>query len=62
MAHVNQTKSVVTTVRFQPRVKNALQLMAALDGRSMSSMIEVLIKDRCEQAGLGWPPKRPPKT
>ncbi len=49
-------KSAPTTFRFQPKVKDALVLIAEREGRSMANMLEWLIKKHCESEKLGWPP------
>lgn len=49
-------KSAPSTFRFQPHVKEALSIIADRDGRSMANMLEWLIKQHCERAGIGWPP------
>lgn len=49
-------KSTPSSFRFQPQVKEALELIAGREGRSMANMLEWLIKKHCECTGLGWPP------
>ena len=50
-------KIAPTTFRFQPPVKEALVYISDQQGRSMANMLEWLIKQYCEQEGMGWPPK-----
>jgi len=49
-------KIAPTTFRFQPHVKEALLLISDQQGRSMANMLEWLIKQYCENEGMGWPP------
>ena len=48
-------KIAPSTFRFHPHVKDALFFIADRDGRSMSNMLQWLIKQHCEKEGLGWP-------
>ena len=48
-------KSAPTTFRFQPEVKNTLAVISEHEGRSMATMLELLIKLHCEARMLGWP-------
>jgi len=54
---MTEPKLAPSTFRFTAQVKDALALIAEREGRSMSNMLEWLIKKHCETAGLGWPPK-----
>jgi hypothetical protein len=49
------SRSAPTAFRFDPSVKAALALISERDGRSMSNMMEWLIRKHCEREGLGWP-------
>ena len=47
-----QTKSATLTVRIQPAVKEGLRAMAEKERRSLANMLEVMILDYCEKAGV----------
>lgn len=49
-------RSSPTAFRFDPTVKQALDLIADREGRSKANMLEWLIRKHCEREGLGWPP------
>jgi hypothetical protein len=40
-------KSVVVSVRVEPRIKLALQEVAGLEMRSVANMVEVMVVDYC---------------
>lgn len=45
-------KATTLTFRIKPTLKEALRIAAALDHRSISNMVEVLIRDYCERNGI----------
>jgi len=49
------SRSSPTAFRFDPDVKAALALISERENRSMSNMMEWLIRKHCEREGLGWP-------
>ena len=50
-----ETKSTTLTVRIQPAVKESLRVIAEQERRSLANMIEVMIRDYCQRAGVGIP-------
>lgn len=50
------SKTATLTFRIDPALKEALRLAANLEHRSIANMVEVLIRDYCEQRGMGSPP------
>ena len=46
------TKTATLNLRIEPSVKEALREAARRERRSISNLIEVLIRDHCEQAGI----------
>lgn len=49
------SKTATLTFRIDPTLKEALRLAAHSDHRSIANMIEVLIRDHCEQHGIAIP-------
>ncbi len=49
-------KSATLTFRVHPGVKEALRIAADQEHRSIANMVEVLIRDYCEQRGIAIPP------
>lgn len=47
-----ERKTEVVNLRMAPRVKELLRLAAAHERRTLSNMLEVLIEDYCQAAGL----------
>lgn len=45
-------KTATLTFRIDPGLKEALRVAAHLEHRSIANMIEVLIRDHCEQRGI----------
>ena len=45
-------KTETITVRIAPHIKAGLRDAAALEHRSLANMVEVMIRDYCEQAGV----------
>ncbi len=50
------SKTATLTFRIDPALKEALRLAANLEHRSIANMVEVLIRDYCEQRGIEIPP------
>jgi hypothetical protein len=48
-------KTETITVRIEPAVKEGLKAMAERERRSQANMIEVMIRDYCENNGLSIP-------
>ena len=49
------SKTATLTFRIDPSLKEALRIAASLDHRSIANMIEVLIRNHCEQRGIAIP-------
>ena len=50
------SKSATLTFRIDPRLKDALRIAADREHRSIANMVEVLIRDYCEQRGIAISP------
>jgi len=48
-------KTATLTFRIDPSLKEALRTMADQEHRSIANMVEVLIRNRCEQHGIAIP-------
>ncbi len=48
-------KTATLTFRIDPGLKEALRIAADQEHRSIANMIEVLIRDFCEQRGIAIP-------
>ena len=48
-------KTTTLTFRIEPGLKEALRIAADQEHRSIANMIEVLIRDYCEQRGIAIP-------
>lgn len=48
-------KTATLTFRIDPGLKEALRIAADQEHRSIANMIEVLIRDYCEQHGIAIP-------
>jgi len=46
------TKTATVTFRIDPEVKEALQLIAEKEHRSLANMVEVMIRDYCSRSGI----------
>lgn len=46
------TKTATLTFRIDPGLKDALRAAAQQEHRSIANMVEVLIRDYCEQNGI----------
>ena len=49
------SKTATLTFRIDPALKEALRIAANLEHRSIANMVEVLIRDYCEQRGVEIP-------
>jgi len=49
-------KTATLTFRIDPGLKEALRIAADQEHRSIANMVEVLIRDYCEQRGIAIPP------
>jgi hypothetical protein len=55
-------KTEYLNLRILPAVKEALRVLAAKEYRSIASMVEMMVRERCEKAGFPIEPKpAPPK-
>lgn len=45
-------KTATLSFRIEPRLKDALRAAAELEHRSVANMIEVMIRDYCDRAGI----------
>jgi hypothetical protein len=59
-------KTEYLNLRILPAVKEALRVLAAKEYRSIASMVEMMVRERCEKAGFPIerepaPPKRTPR-
>lgn len=59
MQYINMatSKNKAMTFRFKPQIHEALDRVAKSQGRSMTNMLEWLVRTHCEREGLGWPPQ-----
>jgi len=46
-------KTETLTIRITPAVKSALRTAATRDHRSLTNMVEVMIRDYCAREGIG---------
>lgn len=53
---MTNSKAATLTFRIDPNLKEALRIAAHAEHRSIANMIEVLIRDYCEQRGIVIPP------
>jgi hypothetical protein len=58
---MTQRKTTQFTMRMDPEVKEAAEQAAALDRRSLASLIEILLTEHCKGRGLLTPEGRAPK-
>ncbi|PAU65910.1 hypothetical protein BZL41_04520 [Pseudomonas sp. PIC25] len=49
------SKTATLTFRIDPGIKEALRAAASLEHRSIANMVEVMIRDYCEQRGIEVP-------
>ena len=57
-----KTKTAVMTMRVSPHIKAAAELAAERDHRSVTSLVEVLILDRCKTLGINLETLSPKET
>lgn len=50
------SKTTTLTFRIDPEFKEALRNAARLEHRSIANMVEVMIRDYCEQRGIDTSP------
>ncbi len=55
-------KTATLTFRINPGLKEALRAAAEREHRSISNMVEVLIRDYCEQRGITISPPEEAKN
>ena len=49
-------KTATLTFRIDPGLKEALRIAADQEHRSIANMVEILIRNYCEQRGITIPP------
>ena len=49
------TKTATLNLRINPGLKEAVRIAAKRDHRSIANMIELLIRQHCEQVGIAIP-------
>lgn len=49
---LSKSKTDTLTFRIRPELKEGLRAAAALEHRSISNMVEILIRDYCERKGI----------
>lgn len=49
------TKTTTLTLRIDPTIKEGLRLLAEHEHRSLTNMVEVMIRDYCQQKGVAIP-------
>ncbi|WP_372157404.1 hypothetical protein ACCP96_22215 [Xanthomonas campestris pv. fici] len=55
-------KTATLTFRIDPGLKEALRIAADQEHRSIANMVEVLIREYCEQRGIAIPPSEKTKN
>lgn len=55
-------KTATLTFRIDPGLKEALRIAADQEHRSIANMVEVLIRDYCEQRGIAIPSSEETKS
>lgn len=55
-------KTATLTFRIDPGLKEALRIAADHEHRSVANMVEVLIRDYCDQHGIEVPPHEEAKN
>lgn len=56
------SKTATLTFRIDPGLKEALRTAANAEHRSIANMVEVLIREYCEQRGIAIPPSEKTKN
>ena len=49
------TKTATLNLRIDPVLKEALRIAAMQDHRSVANMVEIMIRQHCEKAGISIP-------
>jgi hypothetical protein len=49
------TKTITLTLRIDPMIKEGLRLLAEKEHRSLTNMVEVMIRDYCELHNVTLP-------
>ncbi len=49
------TKTITLTLRVDPVIKEGLRLLAEKEHRSLTNMVEVMIRDCCKQHNVAVP-------
>lgn len=49
------TKTITLTLRVDPVIKEGLRLLAEKEHRSLTNMVEVMIRDSCKQHNVTIP-------
>lgn len=48
-------KTAMLSLRIDPSLKEAVRIAASKEHRSVANMVEVMIRDYCEQSGISIP-------
>jgi len=48
-------KTATLNLRIDPNLKEALRIASIQEHRSIANMVEVMIREHCEQAGISIP-------
>ncbi len=56
---MTNSKTATLTFRIDPNLKEALRVAANVEHRSISNMVQVLIRNYCEQQGIPILPTEP---
>ena len=51
-------KSAALNLRISPNVKEAIRIAADREHRSIANMVEMLIRNHCEQVGISIPEQK----
>ncbi len=54
------TKTITLTLRVDPVIKEGLRLLAEKEHRSLTNMVEVMIRDSCKQHNVTIPEQHSP--
>jgi hypothetical protein len=52
------TKTTTLTLRVDPAIKEGLRLLAEKEHRSLTNMVEVMIRDHCKQHNVAIPEQK----
>ena len=52
------TKTATLNLRIDPFLKEALRVAAMQDHRSIANMVEMMIRDHCENKGISIPDQK----